>query len=97
MAINGIVQYTSGFLTDILLFTRAPILVRFDGTVIDSSTIHLTMFNIMFCYDWCPCMAINISAQYNGGFLPDITLLTQDNYHHSLGNPVKYHVVALYL
>ena len=40
-------------------------------------------------------MVINISGQYNGGFLPDIILLTQGYYH--LGNPVKYHVVALYL
>ena len=21
---------------------------------------------------WCPCMAINVSVQYNGGLLPDI-------------------------
>ena len=28
-----------------------------------------------FC--WCPCMAINVSVQYDGGFLPDIILLTQ--------------------
>ena len=41
-------------------------------------------------------MAINVSVQYNGGFLPDIILSTQGNYH-SLENPVKYHVVALYL
>ena len=26
-------------------------------------------------------MAINVSVQYNGGFLPDILLLTQGNYH----------------
>ena len=26
-------------------------------------------------------MVINISVQYNGGFLPDITLLTQGYYH----------------
>ena len=26
-------------------------------------------------------MVINISVQYNGGFLPDIILLTQGNYH----------------
>ena len=26
-------------------------------------------------------MVINISAQYNGGFLPDIILLTQGYYH----------------
>ena len=41
-------------------------------------------------------MVINIILQYTGGFLPDIILLTQ-GYYHSLGNPVKYHVVALYL
>ena len=35
MAINGIVQYTSGSLPYILLFTQAPILVWFDGTIID--------------------------------------------------------------
>ena len=38
MAMNGIVQYTSGFLPDILLFTQAPILVLalwFDDTIID--------------------------------------------------------------
>ena len=35
--------------------------------------------NIMFF--WCPCMAINVSVQYNGGLLPDIILLTQC-YHH---------------
>ena len=29
----------------------------------------------------CPCMAINISVQYNGGLLPDIILLTQCYYH----------------
>ena len=32
-----------------------------------------------FC--WCPCMAINASVQYKGGFLPDIVLLTQCYYH----------------
>ena len=29
----------------------------------------------------CPCMAINVRVQYNGGVLPDIILLTQW-YHH---------------
>ena len=69
----------SGFLPDILLFTQAPILVRFDGTNIDISIILLTMHYrvFMFCYDRWLCMVINISVQYNGGFLPDIILLTQ--------------------
>ena len=35
MAINGILQYSSGFLPDIVLFTQAPILEWFDGTIID--------------------------------------------------------------
>ena len=85
MAINGSVQYTtSGFLPDILLFTQAPILVWFDGTIIDIiSTILLTMYYgvFMFCYDWWLCMVINISVQYNGGFLLDIILLTQYYFH----------------
>ena len=78
MAINGIVQYTSGFLPDILLFTQAPILVWFDGTIIDISTILLQCTTVvMLGYDWWLCMVINIiSVQYNGGFLPDIILLT---------------------
>ena len=81
MAINGIVQYTSGFLPYILLFTQAPVLVWYDGTIIDTtSTILLTMYYystvVMLGYDWWLCMVINISVQYNGGFLPDIILLS---------------------
>ena len=38
-------------------------------------------------------MVINISVQYNGGFLPDIILLTL----LPLGNPVEYHVVVALL
>ena len=40
MAINDVVQYTSGFIPYILLFTQAPILVWLDGTIIDISTIN---------------------------------------------------------
>ena len=85
MAINDIVQYTSGFIPYILLFTQAPIIVCLDGTIIDISTILVIMYyNIavfMLGYDWWLCMVINISVQYNGGFLPDIILLTQGYYH----------------
>ena len=36
------------------------------------------IFSVLFLpFVWCPCMAINVSVQYNGGFLPDIILLTQ--------------------
>ena len=44
MAINDIVEYTSGFLPYILLFTQAPILVWLDGTIIDISSILVTMY-----------------------------------------------------
>ena len=30
---------------------------------------------------WRPCMASNVSVQYNGGFLPGIILLTLCYYH----------------
>ena len=30
---------------------------------------------------WRPCMAINVSVQYNGGLLPDIIQLTQRYFH----------------
>ena len=35
------------------------------------------MFDKSSLFFWCPCMAINVSVQYNGGLLPDIMLLTQ--------------------
>ena len=44
VAINGIAQYTRGFIPYILIFTQAPILLWFDGTIIDISTILLTMY-----------------------------------------------------
>ena len=83
MAINGIVQYTtSAFLPYILLFTQAPILVWFDGTIVDISTILLQRTTVVMSgYDWWLCMGINTSVQYNGGFLPGIILLAQGYYH----------------
>ena len=71
MTNKGIIQYTS------VLFTQAPIRVCLDGTIIDSRTIFVTMYYCGYVgYDWWLCMVINISVQYNGGFLPDIILLT---------------------
>ena len=32
---------------------------------------------LFLLFFWCPCTASNVSVQYNGGFLPDIILLTQ--------------------
>ena len=53
---------------------------RFNYCVLDLS---LLFDDVLFClpFCWCPCMAINVSVQYDGGFLPDIILLTQCYYH----------------
>ena len=41
--------------------------------------LHCLLFLMFF---WCPYMAININVQYdNGGFLPDILLLTKCYLH----------------
>ena len=39
-------------------------------------------------------MVINISVQYNGGFLPDIILLTQGYYHW--GTRLLFFLVSLH-
>ena len=41
----------------------------------------LRCFFLFFVFVWCPCMAMNVSVQYNGGLLPNIILLTQCYYH----------------
>ena len=83
MAINVIVQYNGGFLPDILLLIQAPTFVWFDGTIIVYYyyPLNYVLQCLLFCYAWWLCMAINISVQYNDGFLPDIILLTQGYYH----------------
>ena len=48
---------------------------------------------VMLGYDWWLCMVINISVQYNSGLLPDMYI---DPNLLPVGNPFKYHVVALY-
>ena len=40
------------------------------------------MYYMVPVFVWCPCMAINVGVQYNGGPLHDIILLTQC-YDHS--------------
>ena len=42
-------------------------------------------------------MAINVSVQYNGGFLPDIPYYTVDPMLLPLGDPIKCHEEVLSL
>ena len=49
------------------------------NTMFDDVLLNTLFLFLLFI--WCPCMAINVSVQYNGGLLPDIILLTQCYYH----------------
>ena len=42
---------------------------------------ELCTTKFLLCFVWCPCMAINVSVQHNGGVSPGIILLTQCYYH----------------
>ena len=92
MVINLNVQYSDGFLTNILLLTQAPVVVWFGD---DSIFVYYYYpFNyvlhcLLFCFVWWSCMAINASVLYNDGFLPAIVLLTPKLLPS--GNPFKCH------
>ena len=38
----------------------------------------LHCLRFVFTLFWCPCMAINVSVQYNGGLLPDVILFKKN-------------------
>ena len=86
-----------GFLPDIILLTQSyPRGARLN-TMHGLCTYNLFLYNsilLLHCsmvyyivsglfllFFWFPCMASNVSVQYNGGFLLDIILLTQCYYH----------------
>ena len=50
----------------------------------------------LFKFFLCPCMAINVSVQYEGGLLPDI-IMTVDPMLLPSGNPFKCHEDVLSL
>ena len=75
-----------GMLPDFLFCSLFPVQQTTSGTGLSQYIITTTMFDDVrqcFCFAvfWCPCMAINVSVQYDGGLLPDIILLTQCYYH----------------
>ena len=43
--------------------------------------LYYIVSGVLLVYFCCPCMAINVSVQYNGGLLPDVMLLTQCYFH----------------
>ena len=111
MVINISVQYNGGLLPDIILLTQGYyhwgtrlnimkwLYFVFIAYVIISLLqcvmVYYIVSGALLMFFWCPCMAINISVQYNGGLLPDIMLLTQCYFQS--GNPFKCHEEVLYL
>ena len=59
--------------------------------------VYYYVVSVLFLmFFWCPCMAITVNVQDNGGLLPDIILLTQCYFHRGT-NPFKCHEEVLYL
>ena len=59
--------------------------------------VYYIVSGLLLMFFWCPCMAINVNVQYNGGFLPDIILWTVDPMLSASGNLFKCHEEVLYL
>ena len=94
MVIDISVQYSGGLLPDIILLAQgyyqwgtrlntmyfvSTTFVMYITTTLCDGVLHCLLFLMFF---WCPYMAINnVNVQYNGGFLPDIILLTQCYLH----------------
>ena len=110
MAINLSVQYNGGFLPDIILLTQflsregrwwreTPVWPPPPVTpaVLPCVMVYNIVSGVLLIFFWCPCMAINVSVQYNGGLLPDIILLSVDPMLFPSGNPFKCHEEVLYL
>ena len=92
MGINISVQYNGGFLPEIILLTqgyyhRGTRLNTMHGLctynlynsvlLLHSLMVYYIVSGLFVLFFWCPCMASNVSVQYDSGFLPDIILLTQ--------------------
>ena len=43
--------------------------------------VYYIVSGLLLMFFWCPCMAVNVNVQYNGGFLTDIILWTQCYLH----------------
>ena len=57
--------------------------------------VYYIVSGLFLLFFWCPCLAIDVNVQYNGGLLPDIILLTQCYFHR--GTRFKCHEEDLYL
>ena len=95
MGISISARYNGGFHLDIILLTQSYLRGTRLNTMHGPRTynpfnsilllhclmVYYIVSGLFLQFFWCSCMASNISVQYNGGFLPDIILLTQCYYH----------------
>ena len=90
MVINISVQYNGGLLPDIILPVGNPVKYHVVALylqplscilLLPSVIVYYIVSGLLLMFFWCPCMAINVNVQYNGGFLPDIILWTQCYLH----------------
>ena len=94
--INISVQYNDGLLPDIILLTQGYYHwgIRLNTMqwlciyslcnsilLLPCVTVYYIASGVLLMFFWCPCMAINVSVQNNGGLLPDVILLTQCYFH----------------
>ena len=57
--------------------------------------VYYIVSGLFLMFFWCPCMAINVNVEYDGGLLPDIILLTP--MLSASGNLFKCHEEVLYM
>ena len=82
--------------------TNSLFCIRVDGNIIIElfQLLCTNYYNgFVFVFDWCLCMAIDVSVQHNGGFLSGIIVLTQCYYYYHRGtrlNAIKSFVFAGY-
>ena len=59
--------------------------------------VYYVVSGLLLMFFWCPCMAINVNVQYNGGFLPDINYTVDPAMLSASGNLFKCHEEVFYL
>ena len=65
----------------------------------DGLLLQYFVSGLLLMFFWCPCMAINVNVQYNGGLLPDIILLTHCYLHRGtcLNAMKRFYICSLSL
>ena len=95
MAINVSIKYNGGLLQEMIILTQRYYhwgtrlttstlwLCIYSLNILPLPCVmaYYIVYGVLLMLFSCPCMTINVSIQYNGGFLPDIILLTQCYFH----------------